>query len=517
MSVAARIIIPAMTFLGVLTACSEQNFSTLPVVPDAPRPDIEVSPLELTYGTVRDGGEEVQSFIVENVGEGVLTVENIKVEGSVSFTVLSETSFTLTTGERREIAVAFAPMAANENFAQVVVFSDDPVDPAVPVDVIGFGAVPELTITPAPFDFGQAFLGCPESVLVMLENTGTDALTIDGLNYLTDGQMTAHTGGLEFPVVLEPGQHAQVSVSYFATRVGQAAGELEVYSDDPRRTVTAAQSGEGVYAAFTTERFVVPPDAPVDILVAIDQSCSMDNDAVRLASNFSTFINTLQTVTNGWQIGVSTLESGCFNSGVLTANTPNYTALFSNGVTLGGHHIWTEALLKLADVSLSKVGPTGCNAGFLRPGAMLHVILVSDEPYQGPGTPAQFVGDWIALKGGDPSLVKVSSVVDMSNCEGLGNSGYVAATNLTGGLLIDICDSNWAVNHTAALAQASLSAMANFDLQGTVDPSTITVLVNGQPATGWVFNPATNQVQFFQAHGANTEIDISYGVLPTCN
>ena len=45
---------------------------------------------------------------------------------------------------------------------------------------------------------------------------------------------------------------------------------------------------------------------------------------------------------------------------------------------------YTEALLTVAANALSKTTTTGCNAGFLRTEALLHVILVSDEPEQSP-------------------------------------------------------------------------------------------------------------------------------------
>ena len=54
---------------------------------------------------------------------------------------------------------------------------------------------------------------------------------------------------------------------------------------------------------------------PSDIIFAVDQSCSMDDDAANLASNFSSFIGQLSNYSNDWQIMVVNDDNGCTNLG----------------------------------------------------------------------------------------------------------------------------------------------------------------------------------------------------------
>jgi len=245
------------------------------------------------------------------------------------------------------------------------------------------------------------------------------------------------------------------------------------------------------------------------------QSCSMDTEAAALATAFGSFIGTINSVTTGWQIGVTTLENGCFNHGVLSSSTAGYQSLFADAVTQGGHHWNTEALLLQSALAVGQTGAGGCNAGFLRPGAMLHVIVVSDEPEQSGTAWSTWVSDLESYVS-SPSLLKISAVVDLGSC-GAGANGYTEAASATGGEILNICDSAWA-SQVGVLASASLDGLNEFVLTDSAEPSSIVVEVDGAPYTGTFTYDAANDTVTLDNPGftGGEQVDIFYDVLSDC-
>lgn len=498
----------ALLFAG----CSEYDLSQHPPAVESAPPDIEVDPGQLTFGALADGETEIQKFEIFSRGEAPLTISGISIVSGISFTLATPVlEVVLDPGQSKTVEVEFQPFQGGQNFGQVVVFSDDPDSPEVPVDLLGKGQVPELKITPETWDFGQTLIPCGDQLQVVFENVGAEPLVIDDFDYASSG-LLAFSHALTLPLTLAPGETAAATVTFDAATVATDFGQLDVFSSDPRGVVSADQTGAGAYAGSNHDQHVVPTNPPVDILFAVDQSCSMDTEAAALGAAFSNFIGTIDTVTSGWQIGVVTHDHGCFNSGVLTSSTPNYNGLFQAAVVDGGHEVWSEALLALSDIALGQTA--GCNAGFLRPGAMLHVIIVSDEPEQSGTNWSTWVNDlslWAP-----PGLFKVSAVVDLGGC-GSGPAGYTEAAMATGGEILNICNANWA-SQVGLLATASLSGLNTFALSDTPDPGTIEVRVDGSLwTTGWVYDPASNSVVFDDPQFDGGEvIDIAYSVLSGC-
>ncbi|MCB9679233.1 MAG: choice-of-anchor D domain-containing protein [Alphaproteobacteria bacterium] len=499
-------------FLG---GCSETTISSVKPDLDPPAPNIVVTPPILEFAQLMSNEEETRTFTVRNVGETALTVDRITVELSDAFTVLNPDGFLLDPGTAQDIQVVFTPRGV-ENVGQAVVWSDDPDEPESLVDLIGYGSVPELRISPDPYDFGTHFVPCGDWTTLTLENVGGDLLVIDSIDHISNGEFVLDDPNV-FPVELLPGQFTSVNVEFTAVSAGAFNGELQVMSNDPRGLVTATQTGAGNYAATGTESFTIPSDPPVDILFAVDQSCSMDDDSALLGSNFNAFISQIDAVTQGWQIGVANVENGCFNNGILSATSMGYQAAFASAVTEGddptGYDTWSEQLYTLVDVALAKTAPGQCNSGFLRPGALLHVILVSDEPEQSANAWAYYHNNFLNYVS-DPSLLKVSVIVDESGC-GLGAAGYPQSANQTGGVILDMC-SNWSTQ-IGQLGAASLQGINSFELAQTADPASLVVTVDGvQQGGGYSFNPATNEVVFDYALPEGAVVGVDYGVAVAC-
>jgi hypothetical protein len=519
-----------VALLPLFVACTQdQEFGKRDDVAGAEGADIEVTPRQLDFGSLGAAEAVTQTFTVTNVGtdESLLDVSEITIGGAAGgFTILTpleELSFTLPGGASTEIEVAFTPEGANEQVAEAIVVSDDEDEKRVTVDLLGEGRVPELEISPDPLDLGTAYIGCDKDSDITLTNVGTDDLILSAITHTGGGFVLTDPNVL--PLTLAPEASAMVNVSFTPTVEGAVAGELAVTSNEPIGTRVSAQTAEGRYAGEYEDTFEVPINPPADIIFFVDQSCSMDDDARALATNFSAFISDLSAYTTNWNVMVTNDDDGCStHSGILTSSTRNYEDAFTDAVSQVSflEDFYTEAGLTVTSRAVDETDAGDCNEGFLRPSAILHIIMVSDEEEQSSGDWDDYVRRVVAKKG-DPSLVKFSAVAgdyplgctSGSNSAVFG-SGYYEAVNETGGEYLSIC-SNWATS-VEALATASVD-MFVFDLTRTPAPDTIAVTLNGATRTGWTYDASANSIVFDEA--ARPEegdvVVVTYAGLASCD
>ena len=170
---------PLLITALLMSACSETGLSEKDPAEVNSVPRIQVDPPMLQYGELQDGDEEVQTFTVTNVGDVALEVTDIVIANGIAFDVLGpDFEFTLIPGEDRTGDVRFRPMGADENFGSAAVLSNDPATPEAYVDLLGYGLVPELQITPGSHNFGEAFIPCLTHVS---DVAGREISTISGL------------------------------------------------------------------------------------------------------------------------------------------------------------------------------------------------------------------------------------------------------------------------------------------------------------------------------------------------
>lgn len=510
--------------LLLLVACSDNNLQYVDKSVDEPGvADILVDPVMIDFGSLKSGEVATGTFTITNEGDedSELTLTGLAMgEADEGFEILTDIAgVVLPAGGSQEVELSFTPMGANEQSAKLVVASDDEDEAHVEVNLVGQGLTPELEISPDPYDFGSSMIGCAATQDLTLTNVGADVLTISEMNY--DGVGMEITRWNSLPFDLDPGASTKVTVTFTPDAEHEYRSELSVVSNEPRGTRTAAQTGTGTNGGDHTDSWEVSEDPAVDILFSVDQSGSMDDDQRSLTDAFSKFITELGAYTDDWQIAVANDDNGCNNSGILTESTSNYESKFENAVSQGGG-VWTEALLTVTASAIDKTDSGECNENFMRPDAMLHIIMVTDEPEQSWGTRTDYVDEVVAKKG-DASLVKYSAVAGPvpGGCVSGGNSadagtGYDEAVDYTGGVFLSIC-SDWG-SSVEVLADASIE-MSTFELSQTPDPSTIEVSVNGTKWTAnWRYESTQNAV--FVAEGyeltSGDEIDISYTVIAGC-
>lgn len=498
----------------VAFGCSENDLGDLKDISNPSDMDIEVTPAALDFGILSyEDPASIRTFTITSIGSDPATVTDIEIQGveAASFTLLMPfEEVTLEMDESIDIQVAFQPTNSDMLMAEAVVFSNDAEDSAIPVALVGQGAAPNLLITPDPLNFGATYVGCNMPNEITLSNIGQEDLVIYNIGGLEDPFLSEAFPA--FPLTLLPEESYVLALDFVPGLEGQFTDALEVASNDPDGAQIVDFSGMGQYVASYQQQWENPVDPPSDIIFAVDQSCSMYDDAAILASSFSTFISQLNNYSTDWQIMVANQDSGCNTSGILTPNVSGYQSSFQSAVQSGGGS-YTEALLTPTRNAVDNTDPGECNAGFMRSNAMLHIIMVSDEPEQSGGNYSDFVNDIIAKKG-NANNVRLSAIYNPSHHSGR----YVGAANDTGGLLFHITDSSWAnSNNLQLIAQASVIA-DKYDLDQPAVESTVEVYINGYLVQGnWVYDETQQAVLFTSNPPGEGDItEIHYAAMAEC-
>jgi hypothetical protein len=521
----------AWAVFAAFPACTiESGLGTVEGGPGIDGPQIHVAPESIDFGPAGPSDVVSRSFTITNLGQGELSVASIALGAtSASFTILTppeDLSFRLSASESREIAVAFVPVQANQTLGEAIVTSNDMDAKKVPVELAGNGLVPDLVIDPNPFDMGSLPIGCTALRSLNLTNVGPEALTVESIHLCGRDFRLATSPSV--PFTLAPAETSAVEVAFAPEAENRLAATLTVTSDAPDGTDVAALSGSGVYAGWVSDVWDIPEDPPVDLVFIVDQSSSMIEDQASLARNFHTFISRLSTYTANWQLIVVNRYDGCNVSGILTPETPNFESTFAEAVATGSATEWEcpstryaatgEAGLFVAEQAIDDTDSGECNAGFIRHDALLHIIIVSDEPDQSRDGWSTIVNA-VQAKKGSVANTRFSAVAGdvPGGCGGtaLPGTGYAEAVAATGGEFLSIC-SDWGAN-VEDLADASVQ-LSEYELSRTPDPTTLEVLVNGALQSGvWSYDASSNSVVFCdRVPEAGSSVEVDYAALESC-
>lgn len=325
-------------------------------------------------------------------------------------------------------------------------------------------------------------------------------------------------------------------------------------------------------------------NSKVDILWMIDNSGSMQTSQTNVVNNLNSFIQDFTTKQLDYQMAVAATDSykvqfngkhdcSTFRDGIRT--TSNCTTVA--GKSYSGVDVMTPSTLNPLTVFMTNVSLTDDvnnlfgsgderafqsimraieepnNAGFLRPGAFLSIIIVSDEDDFSHDT-STFTENY-----SDPSLYSISSVtsyLDALTSSNLSNRRYnvhamavydaACRTALGGGsvkvnqrysLLVDDVNAAFSdnalkgkktslcgdfANDLKSIADAIQTLSSEFKLQRIPKPETIAVIVDGvlvpnkdtNPLLdgGWFYDPTKNSIFFTIKYvpTANASIKVTY-------
>ena len=154
---------------------------------------------------------------------------------------------------------------------------------------------------------------------------------------------------------------------------------------------------------------------------------------------------------------------------------------------------------------------------WMRPDAGLLVVFVSDEEEQSFAEypmPADFLSWYTSLRMGSVFMASiVNQEVATSLCFPTPNpidigERYMEATNTLGGIVVDICDADWAAGVTDATH--SVDPYEFLKLTHKAEADSIRVFINGSLNHDWYYVEADNTVYFTILPTAGQLVEIGY-------
>ena len=525
--------------LSPFVACNEYGIVEDPdnigTIKDGLEPDILVTPISVNFGRIDAENSVTEVISVQNVGEGDLHILDVQLDspsnvydigaiGSILVPPDGTTSFTIT----------FDPVTAQQESSNILIDSDDPDEPTTAVQLLGEGVAPIIDVSPAEFDFGQMYIGCEDTLPLVVSNLGNADLEVSEFSFNTAGDLyfdANEAANGQLPWIISPNSSVDVFIDYFPLDEFSDTSYLTTLSSDlATPSNLTVQYGTGLAYGNSRDLFEQPINGSTDILFGLDWSCSMYGDIANVQANFSAFITTLASMDSDYHVAVVVEDSGCVLGGDTyidnTMSESDQQAIFTTMIgTSANQGSNTERIFSLFESALSSTNRSnnGCNGGFYRDDAKLNLIAVSDEPEQSSNPYTYYTSLFQSLKQDTDDLAMHAIAADnpsngSSACGASYNARYEDATIDTSGIYLSICATDWG-SHLETLAENASQDLSSFELTGAPVEETIEVAVDGITTVGtWTYNQTDNTVDFGLDHvpeGGST-IEIAYTLLGNC-
>jgi hypothetical protein len=337
------------------------------------------------------------------------------------------------------------------------------------------------------------------------------------------------------------GEQVEFRARYKPVDVGEDTGSIAIQTAQLTEPYVVTLAGRGAHEAIQTDVFAQDAQPKVDVLLVVDNSCSLSNKQESLARNFDSFIKFAVSQKVDYHIavtstGVDRAHGGSADSGnppdengrfiplnnsrprVITPNTPGAQQVFAENVKVGTSGNYAEMLIRPAYLALSNPNITGHNANFLRDDAHLAVVVVSDAKDQDSVPLAFYQNFFLNIKGfRRQNMFTFSGIIPTLNSSPGGGCSYDESTDgqsmrtrelvqRTGGVYDEICTPDWSKT-LEKLGQLTFGYRTRFFLSNTPDMTytePIDVQVDGQsyPAQGpfgdtrWTYNSTANAIDF---------------------
>jgi len=273
---------------------------------------------------------------------------------------------------------------------------------------------------------------------------------------------------------------------------------------------TVPVSGVGGPAGLVEDVYTQSSNLTADVLLVVDNSCSMVEEQQQLNDNVGDLLVELDNLSADYQIAVITTDvddssqRGQFVGPMVTNSTPARLATFRGQIDQGTEGSPNERTRDAVGLALSVPLINTANDGFLRPGAQVTTIVLTDEDdLESVISVSDFITEYEALQS-DPELTVFTGIAGPAGGQGCNNAttgvSADAAPNIhdaalgTGAGVFDICANDWEFS-ILSLAHLATGHRLIFPLSDTpANPNQIEVRVDGAVAPqsavdGWAFTP----------------------------
>lgn len=518
-----------------------------------------VTPTAMNFGLVTPPDYKDLSFAIKNIGTGatelcLLSNVDIKSGSDPIFTLPAGPIFDkeMQPGEVVNVLVrawpqGTLPATVTQATGAVSFQINNPTTPTRDVSLTAAIAQSCLTISPDDLDFGTVQKDCSSATRTFsIYNTCTGNVTVNSFSMVAPAGeppggpncagaspcpefIPVSTAGVAPGTVFAPNAApATFSIKYKPINYGADTGAflIKVTQNGNLVDYIITLRGTGDTVGLNTDTFRQDSKPKADILLVIDDSCSMSDKQQALATNFTSFIKYAVSAQVDYQIGVTTTDQDssarkgriigdAANPKILKTTTPNVQSLFQSKVNVGINGAATEESASVAVAALTAPLITSDNVGLIRTDASLAVVVVSDARDQSPQSVSFYANQLLNIKGAQrasqfsynvivPTLPSAPSGCSYDDSTAGNDPKHSQMAAALGGIKEEICNPDWA----KALEQVGKNAFGyrtNFFLIANPDTTKAIVVkidgvvlanVDSRGATVWTYDPVGNSVNF---------------------
>lgn len=530
--------------------------------------DVEITPIALQFGIVSPPTVKDLGFTIRNRLTGpndLCLMSNLQLLPETGTPTGMPAVFSLPggpidelelmPGETRQVMVRAWPQGMLPPFpAQVsgkVSFNvADPIAPQREVALTATIASSCLTISPSTLNFGTVKKDCnsPNRNFQIYNSCSTDVVINSAMMQSAAGEGPGGpncpgtspcpeyfvVAGIPAGTRVTPGATTPItfSLKYRPINFGPDTGAFQIsvtQNSQPLDYIVALQ-GVGDMTGLNTDTFRQDTKPKADILMVIDDSCSMGDKQAALAQNMAAFLQYATSNQVDFQLAVTNTEltdpdHGKFcltndcphGNKILRPTTPNLQNEFAALVDVGLNG-FSESCMQPATRALTPpyITDPAINGGFLRNDAVLAVVCVTDARDQAPQAPVFYLNQLLNIKGSQRANQFTYNVVgpflpsSPSGCayDDPNDGRHDFMVSQTNGVKEEICTPNWATS-LERIGKNAFGYRTNFFLTSRPDlmAGPIQVAIDGvsipavdpNPLTMsriWTYDATNNSVNF---------------------
>jgi hypothetical protein len=537
--------------------------------------DVEITPIALQFGIVSPPSVKDLGFTIRNRLTGpndLCLMSNLQLLPETGTPVGMPAVFSLPggpvnelelmPGETRQIMVrawpqGMLPPVPAQVVGKVAFNLADPIAPQREVTVTATIASSCLTISPSTLNFGtvkkdcnspprqfQVYNACSTDVVINSSSMGSAAGEPPGGPNCSGSAPCPEyfvVAGIPPGTRVGPGSTTPVTFSlrYRPINFGPDTGAfvINVTQNGQMLDYVVALQGVGDNQGLNTDTFRQDTKPKADILLVIDDSCSMGDKQNSLSQNMAAFLQYATSNQVDFQIGVTNTEltdpdrgklcngqgsasvGSCESHGskILRPTTPNLQTEFASLVKVGTSG-FSESCMEPATRALTApiITDPASNAGFLRNDAVLAVVCITDARDQAPQAPVFYLNQLINIKGAQRASQFTYNVVgpflpsSPSGCayDDPNDTRHDFLVSQTNGVKEEICTPNWATS-LERIGKNAFGYRTNFFLTSRPDlmAGPIQVAIDGMPIPAvdpnpltmsriWTYDATNNSVNF---------------------
>ena len=195
-------------------------------------PEIDVKPASHNFGDVRVDSTQEITFAIFNFGPAPLVVDSVFLQACENYSIVDGGgTFSLNSSESHAIRVSFTPNSQGVTTDTLRIANNDPDELLKAVPLSGRGVVPDISVNPASFDFGNVPVGSEVIQNMTVVNEGTANLIVNATLLVGSGTFQIDAG--EGPFTLGPSGEHDIVIRFIPVSSGLHNVSLKIESNDP--------------------------------------------------------------------------------------------------------------------------------------------------------------------------------------------------------------------------------------------------------------------------------------------